>query len=350
MYNFIFLSLFNLLFVSNNYSYLIPPQVNNKIKQSNSMQMGQMQDTISNKQSSMQMNMSSKNDSLNTDHKGNKKNKKYTMQMDPNSVVSRTVINTDRPFISQSSNVTPYHFVQTENGFYYNQNGSDRSFTTPLTIWKYGVLPNTEVNIQTSVENIVRPEAMSGITPLIIGFKTKIIDNVYDPRLPFISIYGSLGIPGVATSGFQKRYISPNLILDFSNNISSKLMIMYNAGISWDGFSANPTFLYTIAPLYAILPSLGVYAEAFGNISQGVSAADFKKLNGKFKPSMDAGLLYLVNSSFLLDCSAGVSAYENIPFYISLGISYRFATIRNINSTWIHTNKIKGYNSNNVAH
>jgi hypothetical protein len=88
----------------------------------------------------------------------------------------------------------------------------------------------------------------------------------------------------------------------------------YNLGAEWDGFSAEPTFIYTTATGYSITEKLGSYIELFGFIPQ----------NQKSYHSFDGGITYLINNNFMLDLSSGIGISKNAPKnYIAFGFSFR---------------------------
>jgi hypothetical protein len=88
----------------------------------------------------------------------------------------------------------------------------------------------------------------------------------------------------------------------------------YNLGAEWDGFSAEPTFIYTIATGYSINQIWGSYIELFG----------FAPQNNEANHNFDGGITYLINNNFMLDLSAGFGITNNAPeHYFALGFSFR---------------------------
>jgi hypothetical protein len=98
------------------------------------------------------------------------------------------------------------------------------------------------------------------------------------------------------------------------HTLSEKMSLSYNLGAEWDGFSAEPTFLYTLTTGYSITEKLGSYIELFG----------FAPQNNKANHSFDGGITYLINNNFMLDLSSGFGITKNAPdYYVAVGFSFR---------------------------
>ena len=96
--------------------------------------------------------------------------------------------------------------------------------------------------------------------------------------------------------------------------MSDKFRLSYNLGSEWDGFTAAPTFLYTLTTGYSITEKLGSYVGLFGFSTQKNEASH----------NFDGGITYLINHNFMLDLSSGVGLTANAPnFYTAFGFSYR---------------------------
>jgi hypothetical protein len=98
------------------------------------------------------------------------------------------------------------------------------------------------------------------------------------------------------------------------HTLSNKFSLSYNLGAEWDGFSAEPTFIYTLTTGYSITKKLGSYIELFG----------FSPQNQKTSHNFDGGLTYLINDNFMLDLSSGFGITKNaIKNYFAIGFSFR---------------------------
>ena len=75
------------------------------------------------------------------------------------------------------------------------------------------------------------------------------------------------------------------------------LPLSYNLGSEWDGFTPEPTFIYTLATGFSITESFGSYVELYGFAPQKQSA----------RHSWDAGFTYLINNNVQLDIHAGTA-------------------------------------------
>ena len=98
------------------------------------------------------------------------------------------------------------------------------------------------------------------------------------------------------------------------HTLSDKLNLGYNLGAEWDGFSAEPTFVYTLTTGYSITEKLGSYIELFGFLPQ----------IDKANHNLDGGITYLINNNFMLDLSSSIGITNNAPkHYFAFGFSFR---------------------------
>jgi hypothetical protein len=99
------------------------------------------------------------------------------------------------------------------------------------------------------------------------------------------------------------------------HTISNKQTLSYNLGAEWDGYSPEPTFIYTLTTGYSFTEKIGGYIEFFGFIPQ------IEKPDHRF----DGGLTYLLNPNQQLDISGGFGLSKTSPdYYVALGYSFRF--------------------------
>jgi hypothetical protein len=109
-------------------------------------------------------------------------------------------------------------------------------------------------------------------------------------------------------------FYAPEFRFTMQHTLSDKFSLGYNLGSEWDGFTAAPTFIYTLTTGYAISEKMGSYVELFG----------FGPQKDKANHNFDGGITYLINHNFMLDLSSGVGLTANAPdYYIAFGFSYR---------------------------
>jgi hypothetical protein len=223
-------------------------------------------------------------------------------------------IQTDRPDQTETPSIVPKGMFQVETGFTFQRNDAF-SITNmlPSTLWKYGVNENFELRLITEfISERINNETNSGFNPILLGCKIKIAEEKgFFPKTSFIA---HIGLPNVASKEFKSDFFAPEFRFVMQHSLSKKISLSYNLGAEWDGFSAEPTFIYTIASGYSITDKLGSYIELFGFASQ----------NQTTNHNFDCGITYLISSNFMVDLSAGFGITKNAPDnYKAIGFSFR---------------------------
>jgi hypothetical protein len=223
-------------------------------------------------------------------------------------------IQADRPDQTETPYLVPCGMIQVETGFSFQKNDAiSNTNILPSTLWKYGLNENFELRLITSYtsENN-QNETISGVNPILIGCKIKISDEKgFVPKTSFI---GHFSIPKLATKAFQGDFYAPKFRFVMQHTLSNKATLSYNLGAEWDGFSAEPTFIYTLTSGFSLTDKIGFYAETFG----------FAPQNDIANHSFDGGITYLINDNFMLDLSSGFGITKNAPKkYFALGFSFR---------------------------
>lgn len=223
-------------------------------------------------------------------------------------------IQTDRPDQTETPAIVPKGMFQVETGFSIQKNAANSTTQTlPSTLWKYGVNEHFELRLITEFTNEkVLDEKISGFNPILIGCKIKIADE--KGIVPKTSFIGHISLPNAASKEFKSEYFAPEFRFVMQHTLSKKMSFSYNLGAEWDGFSPEPTFIYTVATGYSITEKIGSYIELFGFAPQQQTA------NHNF----DGGFTYLISPNFMVDASAGIGITENAPdHYWALGFSFR---------------------------
>ena len=224
-------------------------------------------------------------------------------------------IQTDRPDQTECPFITPLHYLQLETGFSFEktkQNANEIQAAAALV--RYGITTNTELRIIVEHNrNQTDYATTKGINPILIGFKTKLIDE--KGIIPTTSFIGHITIPKLASNPYKQKYYTPEFRFTMQHTISDKQALSYNLGAEWNGETAEPTFVYTLTTGYSITEKLGGYVELYGFVPQ------IEKPDHRF----DAGLTYLFNPNHQLDISGGLGLSKISPdYFLSLGYSFRF--------------------------
>jgi hypothetical protein len=223
-------------------------------------------------------------------------------------------IQADRPDQTETPSVVPKGMFQVETGFTFQKNDAiSKSFSSPSTLWKYGVNENFELRLITEfLLEEINNEKINGFTPIYFGFKVKLTDE--KGIIPKTSFIGHISLPNAASKEFKNEFFAPEFRFVMQHTLSEKMSFSYNLGAEWDGFSAEPTFIYTNAIGYSISDKFGSYIEIFGFIPQ----------KEKSNHNIDGGITYLINNNFMLDLSSGIGISKNAPKnYIAIGFSFR---------------------------
>lgn len=223
-------------------------------------------------------------------------------------------IQTDRPDQTETAAIVPKGMFQVENGFsFQRKDANNSSFSLPSTLWKYGVNDNFELRLITEfLSEEINNEKLNGFAPIFIGFKVKLLEE--EGILPKTSFIAHISLPNVASTNYKSDYFATEFRFTMQHTLSKKFNLGYNLGCEWDGFTAEPTFVYTITSGYSITKKLGVYAEFFGYLPQ----------NSKASHLLDGGFTYLINNNFMVDLSSGLGLTNNaLRNYFAFGFSIR---------------------------
>lgn len=223
-------------------------------------------------------------------------------------------IQADRPDQTETPFLTPIGMLQVETGFSFQKNDTNsKTNILPSILWKYGITESFELRLITELAVEKNNNSnLSGLNPILIGCKIKILEeNGIFPKTSFI---GHMSLPNAASKDFKSDYFAPEFRFVMQHTLSEKMSFSYNLGAEWDGFTPEPSFIYTITTGYSITNKLGSYIELFGFVPQ----------KNKANHNLDGGLTYLINNNFMLDLSAGVGITENAPDnYLAFGFSFR---------------------------
>lgn len=224
-------------------------------------------------------------------------------------------IQTDRPDQTECPFITPRNYFQLENGFSYEKNNANSEvFVAPTVLTRFGINKYFELRLIT--EFVISKEisnSYSGINPVLIGFKTRLLEE--KGIIPTTSLIAHIGLPKLASSEYKVNYYYPELRFTMQHTISDKQSLSYNLGAEWNGTDKKPTFIYTLTTGYSLTEKIGAYIELYGFVPQ-IGKADHR---------FDLGFTYLFNPNHQLDVSGGFGLSAISPeYYFALGYSFRF--------------------------
>ena len=221
-------------------------------------------------------------------------------------------IETDRPTETESPVIVPICRLQFENGFYFEKDGADHTFNIPETTWRYGIVKDIELRIETAFVNDKNATTVTGIQPVTLGMKVHITEE--KGILPQVSLLGRIQIPWLGSKELQGNYYTPEVRLLLQNALSKSVHLGYNIGIEWNSDTSQPDYIYTLSGDLELNKKLRVFIEAYG----------FTPVHHKSEESADAGFIYLLNDTIQLDVSGGIGiTAAAADCFGSVGISLR---------------------------
>jgi hypothetical protein len=163
-------------------------------------------------------------------------------------------IDTDRPDQTESATLVSKNWLQFEMGFNKQRNidKGDYEYLHPTLLSKYGINKRFEFRLITTLAtttSLLIPTGTvttSGWQPVEIGGKVAICEE--RGLLPKTSLIFHFAIPTLASKAFVINKVAPNFRFTLQNSITDDIAIGYNLGAEWDGFSNEPTWIYTFAP------------------------------------------------------------------------------------------------------
>lgn len=229
---------------------------------------------------------------------------------------------TDRPDFTESATTVPKGSVQFEFGYTFNKD-NDYHFTSHtlgellvrLTLvekleFRVGINSYNILEFDDSIIGGPPRSPVKGFEDMALGLKWAIIqDNV--------AVLVSTTIP-TGADDFGSSKLQPSLTLSLAKDISEKLAIGVNLGVSdLDGGDGSITELSASASLgISLTEKLGMFLEYFGFY--------YSDADGKDIHYFDAGFTYLVNPTFQLDIRAGKQLNkESSAFFIGIGAAFR---------------------------
>ena len=135
-------------------------------------------------------------------------------------------IQTDRPDQNETPVLTPLKMIQVETGFSCEKSNKDETnVVIPSILWKYGISENFEVRLITEfVRNESFSNKTSGINPILIGFKVKLIKE--DGIIPKTSFISHLAMSNVSSTSFKLDFAAPQFRFAMQHSLSKKMSLI----------------------------------------------------------------------------------------------------------------------------
>lgn len=122
--------------------------------------------------------------------------------------------------------------IEIETDFAYENYGNQHQYYTPAFFAKWGILENTELHLQTAITHNTSEEiSFRGVSPLAIGFKTKLFPS--KNFLPDVYLMANAGLHKTGSKIYHGTFLSPSLNLLFGNQLNEKTSLQYNVGSKW---------------------------------------------------------------------------------------------------------------------
>ncbi|MFM7770254.1 MAG: transporter [Bacteroidota bacterium] len=209
-------------------------------------------------------------------------------------------INTDRPDQSDGVYVLSKGRVQLENGLTLQQETVMNNF-----MLRWGITNSTEVRLLIDGGKL---DGLNGIAPLSFSFKQRIINQ--KKLAPSITLIGYISYEKIASHNLQSKNISSNFKLAFEKDITSKLSLGQNIGISNDFQDINLTTLV----VYGVTDKISTFLEYFATLNNEFAEHNF-----------DTGILAVLKPNLQLDLAIGRAIFDTENrLYTTFGVSYLF--------------------------
>ena len=186
----------------------------------------------------------------------------------------------------------------------------------PNAVLRIGLAENFEINSgieykSINTEIVDSNYTLKGLSSLSLGSRI----HLFDESKFWPSLGLQISLKTKLRGDFQTEDLAPKLMLIGSKSISKKLSLLVNLGLDYNGNSTSPIGLYVINMGYSFAQKIGTFIEFYGSFDD-TNASLFT----------DAGFYFLVNNNLQFDLYGGIEQTNNLNFFISAGLSWRFLT------------------------
>jgi hypothetical protein len=227
----------------------------------------------------------------------------------------------DRPGFATPPHILTQKAFELDNGFQYEKysmgNINTENILFSSLLLRYGLLENAELRVQSDYAYSMEKSSstisrIEGMNPITIGTKIKLFEQ--QNIVPNVGVLINVTLPFIGKAEFRPENTAPSCYLLISNDVSEKLNLCTNYGLSWDGSSSSPTHFYAFCFGINLDNGLSTFIEGYGYInSQSVS-----------KHYVDAGLAYLITHNLQVDLSAAGSLNSFSGYLLlNMGIAWK---------------------------
>jgi outer membrane protein assembly factor BamA len=174
-------------------------------------------------------------------------------------------LSTDRPDATEGSHVMSQGVLQLELGY----NTSSEEFGEGSIdvnsfggLARFGLFENFEIRLvigSTKMDYGIGFTESSGLDPISLGFKTKLIEE--GKFIPNISFLGSLTLSGTGDESYELNNTAPGFRFILDKELSDVFGLGVNLGMEWNGFDSRPTSISTVVLGVGLTDELGAFFE-----------------------------------------------------------------------------------------
>jgi hypothetical protein len=225
---------------------------------------------------------------------------------------SQNVINTDRPDQSDGTHIVEKNHLQVETGVQFSQLDNVTKGVDNVTLIRYGVARIFEVRLLNQYSSVHDSNLISGIRPPALSFKNQLCKQ--HGLLPKLTLVSYFRLPFIISPGFPGDHFGYTFTLAARHDLSSKLKLYSNFGVTQDQQLADISYLGTVELNYNVTQSFSAFTEYYGSY-----AAHINPSNG-----LDIGFIYALKNNFAIDMAFGSPTMNlGINRFISIGVSAR---------------------------
>lgn len=217
----------------------------------------------------------------------------------------------DRPGVGTGTGIVGAGNVMWEAGMAYDYEGGEKTFTFCNSLFRYGLTSNWEMRLELNgLHTWGYGDHTTGLDAVNLATKVRLYEG--EDAVPSVALLAGLTLP-VGSKAYRPSNIAPSLTLLADHDVTDRLNIAYNAGLEWDGETAEPTTFAALCLGYQINDRLGAYVENYDYFAKGM----------KSQWNMDLGVNWMASSRVQLDL-AGCFNLNNIKnsYGISFGVAW----------------------------
>ena len=222
------------------------------------------------------------------------------------------IINTDRPDQSDGTHLLHKGQLQIETGLQYSRLDEFTRGFDNQTLIRYGVNKEFEIRLLNQYSVVRDSGSISGIQPLTVSFKNQLCKQ--HGILPKLTLVSYFKLPVTISKDFRGDHFGYSFVLAGRNELSSKLKLYTNVGISQDQQSTGISYPTAVELNYGATDKFSAFIEYFGSYGPNLAAS-----NG-----LDLGCIYALKNNFAIDLAVGSSTCKlATDRFISFGLSVR---------------------------